>query len=190
MLMLADDVLLLKDFASATGADTVRTFDSENLRGPKMLALSLTLTISSVGAGGEGEPRPVITSLVVLTLWLLLSPDLVKEEIAKSSGRDCTGGTKGFFTEVITWVLYMTASGVFMPVSSSREGLVGICCVFFRSIFFREILDDFGDWGLKLGLSGGETEIDLVAVTLTELPSPSQEEVPLTFFFLAKVEDK
>lgn len=84
--MLADDVLLLKDLDSATGAGTVRTFDSENLRGPKMLALSLTLTISSVWAGGEGEP-------------------LLKEEIAKSSGRDVTGGTKGFVMEVITWVL-------------------------------------------------------------------------------------
>ena len=91
--MFADDVLLLKDFDSVIGAGTVRTFDSENLRGPKMLALSLTFTISSVWAGGEGEPL------------LLLSPDLLKEEIAKSSGLVLTGGTKGFTTEVITWLL-------------------------------------------------------------------------------------
>ena len=98
--MLADDVLLLKDLTSATGAATVRTLDSENLRGPKMLALSFTLTISSVGAGGDGEARPVMTSL------LLLSPDLLLgEEIAKSSGLGATAGTKGFFTEVITWLL-------------------------------------------------------------------------------------
>ena len=89
------DVLLLKDFDSETGAGTVRTLDSENLRGPKMLALSLTFTISSVWAGGDGEPL----------LLSLLSPDLLKEEIAKSSGLVCTDGTKGFFTEVITWVL-------------------------------------------------------------------------------------
>lgn len=43
------------------------------------------------------------------------------------------------------------------------------------------------------GLSGGETEMDLLDLTLTELLSPSQEswdEVTLTFFFLAKVVDK
>lgn len=96
----------------------------------------------------------------------------------------------------------MTASGDLWPGSTSREGRGGICSVFFRSIFFREILEAWGDWGLgegsvsgvdiclKLGLSGGETEMDLFEETVTELTSPSQEEVLLTFFFLAKVVDK
>jgi len=108
MLRLADDVLLLKDFDSVTGADTVRTFDSENLRGPKMLALSLTLTLSSAegiillsGAGGEGEggDLPVIDSLE------LFSCDLWKAESANSSGLDMSDVTHGFCTEAITWDL-------------------------------------------------------------------------------------
>ena len=93
-LLIFADVLLLKDFDSDTGADTVRTLDSENLRAPKILALSLTLTLSSLLEGGEGEP--VITSLV------LFSSDLLREETAKSSGLDISSCADGNCTEVMT----------------------------------------------------------------------------------------
>ena len=73
-LLMFPDVFLLKDFDSAVGADTVRTLDSENLRGPKILALSLTFTLSSVLLGGEGVDLK------------LFSCDLWREDIAKSPG--------------------------------------------------------------------------------------------------------
>lgn len=110
MLMFAEDVLLMKDFDSVTGADTVRTLDSENLRGPKILALSLTLTLSSVGVGtillsrseGEVEDLFVINSLVLPKFLVLFSCDLLKDEIANSSGLAMSDGTDGFCTEAMT----------------------------------------------------------------------------------------
>lgn len=111
MLMFAEDVLLMKDFDSVTGAETVRTLDSENFLGPKILALSLTLTLSSVGVGvillsrGEAEDLPVIISLVLPKLCVLFPSDLLMEEIVNSSGLDIGGGTDGFCTEAMTWVL-------------------------------------------------------------------------------------